>query len=502
MSGTAMADHHTKPSASAPAGPEWTRLASLTQADPAVRAAINTIVAKVEEESRQFMDARPADPSKVAERDALLARLQSVRGRAAFFPALGTGRGRGALVELIDGSVKWDMISGIGVYMLGHAHPVAVRAAVEAGLSDLCMQGNLQTNADALPIAELLVKEAGRSSALKYCFVTNSGCMANENALKICQQKTNAAPRVIAFRDCFMGRSTTMTQLGDGPAYRQGVALNVQVDYLPFYDHALGPASTTETLAGLKEVLHRYPKQHSCLVVEPVQGEGGFRTAPREFFIALMETARAAGVPVWVDEIQTFGRTDELFAFEWLGIGSLIDVCTVGKMSQVCACLYTEAMAPKPGLLSGTFTASTSAFHVGRALVEHLLSQGAFGAAGGNARIHAGFLAAVDELVARVPKAFRPVVDPSGRTQPGYAGGVGGMCRLTPFGGNKAAIDATVKALYEEGVMTFACGHDPYHIRFMPPVGAFDPTDWKKVFACVERAISRVVAVGHDGASN
>ncbi|MDA0803093.1 MAG: aminotransferase class III-fold pyridoxal phosphate-dependent enzyme [Planctomycetota bacterium] len=476
------------------ASTDWTRVASQLAGDPAVVDAIDTIVARVEADSQSITDVRLADPARIKERDELLARVAAVRGRPAFFPYLGTGRGRGALVELVDGSVKWDMISGIGVYMLGHAHPVAIRAALEAGLSDLCMQGNLQTNADALPIAELLVREAARTSAIKHCFITNSGCMANENALKICQQKTGAAPRVIAFRDCFMGRSTTMAQLGDGPAYRQGLVLNQQVDYLPFYDHSMGSRSTERTAAQLAELLHRYPKQHSCIVVEPVQGEGGFKTAPREFFATLFDACRAAGVPVWLDEIQTFGRTEALYAFEWLGLGSLVDVCTVGKMSQVCACLYTEAMAPKPGLMSGTFTASTTAFHVGRATVEYLIASGAFGADGGNAKIHASFRAAVDRLVAKHPEAFPAVRDGQGVEQPGFAGGVGGMCRLTPFGGEKARVDSLVKALFEEGVMTFACGHGPYHIRFMPPVGAFDPADWTSVFACVERAIARVAS--------
>ncbi|MDA1008249.1 MAG: aminotransferase class III-fold pyridoxal phosphate-dependent enzyme [Planctomycetota bacterium] len=473
---------------------DWTRIASPLCEDAVVRAAINQIVSRLEADAAEFVHERPADPSRIAERDALLQRLADVRGRTAFYPYLSTGRGRGALVELVDGSVKWDMICGIGVYMMGHAHPVAARAALESSLSNVCMQGNLQTNADALPIAELLIHEAKKRSALKYCFVTNSGCMANENALKICQQKTNAAPRVIAFRDCFMGRSTTMAQLGDGPAYRQGLVLNTQVDYLPFYDHALGEASTANTVSLLREYLHRYPKQHSCIVMELVQGEGGLNTAPRTFFATIMELCRESGVPVWVDEVQTFGRTEALFAWDWLGLGDLIDVCTIGKMSQVCGCLYSEAMAPKPGLMSGTFTASSSAFHVGRATVEHLIANGAYGANGSNAKLHAAFRSEVDALVLRHPEWFPPIIDANGRTQSGFSGGVGGMCRWSPFGGDKAKIDGLIKALFECGVLAFTCGHDPYHVRFLPPIGAFDRSQFARVFACVEKACAMVAA--------
>ncbi len=67
--------------------------------------------------------------------------------------------------------------------------------------------------------------------------------MANGRGLKGRQQKTSGAPRVIAFQDCLMGRSTTMAQIGDSAAGRVGIPLNAHVDYMPFYDPAMGERS-------------------------------------------------------------------------------------------------------------------------------------------------------------------------------------------------------------------------------------------------------------------
>jgi 4-aminobutyrate aminotransferase-like enzyme len=220
-----------------------------------------------------------------------------------------------------------------------------------------------------------------------------------------------------------------------------------------------------------------------------VQGEGGFNTAPREFFVALMETCKAAGIPVWDDEVQSFGRTTSMFAFEALGLGQYVDVVTVGKMTQACACLFAADMNPKPGLLSGTFTASTSAFQVGLEALRTLHGGGYYGPEGRNAKLHAEFRRQAEALVAKHPDRFPEVRDQFGRPGVAKVGGVGGMCRLTPFGGEKERVLKFQADLFAEGVMSFYCGHGPYHLRMLPPIGVMQPEHWGPVFEIIERAL-------------
>ena len=467
---------------------------SALHSSPAIDAAIRTIRHEVETKQRELTGARPARAELKETLDGWLKRAAEVRGRGPLYPYLGSGVGNGALVELVDGSVKWDLINGIGVHMFGHGDPELVEASIRGSLSDLIMQGNLQFNADAIEFGEFLAKEAARSSRMKHCFITNSGCMANEAALKLCQQKTNAAPRIIAFQDCFMGRSTTMSQIGDTSAYRQGIALNILVDYLPFFDAEMGVQRSIDmTLWHLEQLIHRYPGQHCCLIAELVQGEGGFNTAPREFFVALFEAAKKAGIPIWDDEVQTFGRTESMFCFERLNLGEYIDVVTVGKITQACACLYTAEMNPKAGLLSGTFAASTSAFATGLSILNRLKSGGYYGPSGKIAKLHAAYRQHAEAFVAKHPAWFTPVTNSLGRTNTNYIGGTGGMMRLTPFGGNREKIGKLLNNLFEDGVIAFSCGHGPYHLRFLPPVGVMKPEQFGPVFEIMEKSFARTM---------
>ncbi len=459
---------------------------------PEVQAAVDTIITSLEAAQADLTQARPPRESAVETLDGWIARNTSTKGRGPIFPYVGSGIGRGPLVELLDGSVKWDLINGIGVHMFGHSDPSMVRAAIEASLGDVAMEGNLQFNSESIAFAELLVEEAMRGSKLRHAFITNSGAMANESALKVCQQKTGGRPRVLAFQHCFMGRSTTMAQIGDSAGGRLGIPLNAQVDYMPFYDPSLGDRSTEMAMWHLEQYLRRYPDQHSCFIFELVQGEGGFNVAPREFFLPLMQRCREAGIPVWDDEVQTFGRNTEMFYYDVLGLGEYVDVVAFGKMSQACGCLFTEDFAPKPGLLSGTFIGSSTAFSVGRAALDQLRSGGYYGPEGRIAALHAAFRTHATALVERRPEWFPEVHDQLGRPLADPVGGTGGMCRLTPFGGRREVLVKLLDAMFEEGVIAFYCGHGPFHLRFLPPVGVMEPQHFEPVFEIVERAMSRV----------
>ena len=462
----------------------------------AIDAAVEQIVREVQAKSAKLTDIRAPVGGLKETYESYLKRGAETRGRALLYPYLGSGIGNGALVELMDGSVKWDMICGIGVYFFGHSDADQIRTAVRASLNDTLQHGNLQSGWEPYEFAETLLKLAGRGSRLTHCYSTTSGCMANENALKVCYQKHAPAPRVIAFKDCFMGRSVTMSQIGDAAANRVGIPLSTQVDYLPFYDEvearAIGQTkSIDKAVSRLRDLVERYPKQHACFIFELVQGEGGFNTAPREYFLELFKVCRDAKIAIWDDEIQTFGRTTSMFAYERLNLGEFVDVFCVGKMTQVCATLYTEEYNPGPGLLSGTFTSSTIAFRQGTRVLERLAEGENYGADGAFARHHAAFSKGIREIAARHPDWF-----PAGEGYADIVGGDGGMMKFTPFGGKKESVVKACKHLFDAGVVVFYCGHGPFHIRMLPALGVFKEADWARVMECVERGLATCAAEG------
>jgi len=465
--------------------------------DPEITKAIDTIVRRVGESSSRITDIRPPRDELKTGYDQLLDRAAAVKGRNLLYPYIASGVGNGALVELNDGSVKWDMITGIGVHFFGHSHPELVRAAVASGVESTAKHGNLTSSMAAFEYGEKLLHHAQRNSNLAHAFVTTSGAMANESALKVCYQKHFPASRVLAFKHCFMGRSVTMCQIGDSAAGREGIPLSTQVDYMPFWneeavDKVGGPKNFIDHACWrLDQFVERYPGMHACFIFELVQGEGGFNTAPRDFFVALMERCREHGIAIWDDEIQTFGRTPRMFAYEHYDLGEYVDVFCAGKMTQACVALYTERYNPKAGLLSGTFTGATEDFYVGSRLIDMLATSDLYDSSPGAgdgmiAKHHAAFREHMDALIARHPAWF-----PKVPFIPRNADGVGGMMRFTPFAGEKKKIAAAAKAVYDEGAILFWCGHGPYHLRMLPPLGVMKLEDWPRVFEVIERGLAK-----------
>lgn len=465
--------------------------------DETLNAMVDSMVEKIIEYSASITDIRDPNPELAESFKELMDRSAAVKGRGLMYPSLGSGAGNGALVEMADGSVKWDMLTGIGVHFLGHGNPKVLKAQLIAGLNETAKHGNLQTNFGAYEFGEKLIEHASKGSNLKHAFITTSGAMANESAIKVCYQKHAPASRVIAFEDCFMGRSVTMCQLGDSAGGRQGVPLSTLVDYMPFYTDAAaekmgGPTKFIDySVKRLQQYINRYPKQHACFIFELVQGEGGFNVAKKDFFVQLMEVCKESNIAVWDDEIQAFGRTEQMFAYDMYGLGEYVDVFCVGKMTQACATLFTEEYNPKPGLLSGTFTGSTSDFTVGMAVLDELASAGNYGENGKFARHHAEFVKHTRALAEKHPEWF-PEVD--GATD--IVGGIGGMMKMTPFGGDKAKVTKACRLAYDEGVVCFYCGHGPFHLRMLPPLPVMKMEDWPRVFACIERTLGRVAAEG------
>ncbi|MHC4977118.1 MAG: aminotransferase class III-fold pyridoxal phosphate-dependent enzyme [Planctomycetota bacterium] len=453
---------------------------------------IDTIVNEMAKHASAITQVRGPENELKEQYETFLKRAAEARGRGLMLPYLGSGMGNGIFVELADGSVKYDLTNGIGPHFFGHSDPELARVALEAATHDTSMQGHLQMNMDAIEYCELLISEARKGSRLEHCFLSTSGAMANESAMKLCMAYKHAF-RVIAFQDCFMGRSLAMSCIGDNPVFRKNLPYVMDVDYMPYFTpHNIrkfgGQTQFIDAaVEKLRRYINRYPDQHACFVFELVQGEGGYNSAPREFFVALMEVCKEHGIPVWLDEIQTFGRTTEMYCYDVFDLGQYVDVLSAGKLTQACATLFTEEFNPTGPLLSGTFLGSTVSLNVGKSMLERLRDGGYYGESGIIAKHHQEFVRLVDALAAKHPDCFPKTDD-----VPSFAGGLGGMMRMTPFGGKKEKIAEFCKALFEEGAVAIWCGHGPYHARFLPPLGNMSMDEWPRVFEVIERTLLRV----------
>lgn len=439
---------------------------------------IDELVQRTLEQNKDIQGIKNPDPLKIEAYQNSLQKMAKMRGQKLWYPYLGTGRGQGPFVELADGSVKYDCICGIGPHIYGHSHPAIIRKNIESALQDTLMQGNLQQNLDSSKALETLLELSG----MDHGFVSTSGAMACENALKIAFQKKSPAYRVLAFEHCFMGRTLALSQVTDKAAGRLGLPQTLHVDYLPYYDHNNPQESLEKTLSLIDLYTQRYPSQHACLTIELVQGEGGLRAANTSWLQEVLKKARSLGLIVIVDEVQTFLRTSQPFAYQHFEISDLVDIVTIGKTSQLCATLFRSDLNPKPGLLSQTFTSSTAALRACCEIIRLMKEKEHFGPQGRNNELHAYWSHLIEAIRLRHPNWI------SGPY------GIGLMMAFTPFNGDSAKAESFSHNLFKEGVICFLAGDNPKRARFLIPGLVFEKHHLDEVAFCIEKALEKTAA--------
>lgn len=417
---------------------------------------IQKLVNAVTQVGQSIEGVKPPDPSLEQEFKTITENFAQVRGRPLYWAFVSDGVGRGPYIACKDGSVKLDLINGIGVHMLGHSHPKVIAATLRGAMKDVVNQGHLQPGSEYLEMSQKLLKLA-KGSRLKHVWLSTCGTMANESALKMARQKNSPAKYIISMENAFSGRSTMMAELTDNPDYKQGLPNYDEVLRIPFYDK-FDPQSSQKALAKFMEHVAKYPNQIAAFCFEPMIGEGGYRSAPLEFFKPLFEECRKNKIAIWADEIQTFMRTGEAFAFQTLGFAEWVDIATIAKVAQVGATFYTEEYNPKPGLIAGTFAGATTALSAGNAILDEVTNGGYFGANGKIAAIHKSFISGLQKLSEGSCKGLLEDAD-----------GLGLMCAVTPFGGDKEKVNPLVKVLFKNGLMSYNCGKKPMRLRFLLP---------------------------------
>jgi len=270
-------------------------------------------------------------------------------------------RAQGVELWDVDGKRYLDFVGGIGVLNIGHNHPKVV-AAVQAQLqkvSHACFQ--VVAYKPYLDLAQRLCEMIGGKEACKAAFFT-SGAEAVENAVKIARAHTNRSA-VIAFRGGFHGRTLLGTTLtGMSQPYKQNFGpFAPEVFHTP-YPNAYRGVTSEMALKALDELLATQvaPERVAAIIIEPVQGDGGFLSAPVEFLKGLRALTEKHGIVLIVDEIQTgFGRTGKWFGFQHAGIQP--DLVTVAKSLAgglpLSGVVGKAAImdAPLPGGLGGTY---------------------------------------------------------------------------------------------------------------------------------------------------
>ncbi|WP_216694264.1 acetylornithine transaminase [Dietzia psychralcaliphila] len=246
----------------------------------------------------------------------LTARWDSALMRNYGTPPLELVSGQGVTVTAADGREYVDLLGGIAVNALGHAHP-AVVDAVSRQVADLGHVSNLYIHPKVVALAERLESLLAVDEPVR-AFFCNSGAEANEAAFKIARR--TGRRRILAAENGFHGRTMGALAMTGQPAKREPFEpMPAGVEFFPYGD-----------IAALTALVGQAPGDTAAVIVEPVQGEGGVVEPPEGFLADVRSLCSEHGILMIVDEVQTgIGRTGAMFATRRVGV--VPDVITLAK---------------------------------------------------------------------------------------------------------------------------------------------------------------------------
>jgi 4-aminobutyrate aminotransferase/(S)-3-amino-2-methylpropionate transaminase len=403
-------------------------------------------------------------------------------------------RAEGALVHDVDGNTFIDFVGGIGALAVGHCPPPVVEAMHEAAQKLVHMCSLVGTYESYVRVCELL-NEVTPGSFPKKTLLSNSGAEAVENAVKAARAYTRR-PAVICFEGAYHGRTLlTLSLTSKYSLFKKGMGpFAPEIVRLPMPNVYRGPEGMSAEQCvdwGIQQLEFAFtaqvdPAEVAAIIIEPVQGEGGFVPVPPRFLQRIRELCDQHGIVMIADEVQCgFARTGRLFALEHYGLAA--DIVVTAK--SLGAGMPISAITGRADIMDAT--------HVG----------GMGGTYGGNPLTCVAAIAAIETMrqpaflarAERIGAILRETLDGWKRRHPliGDVRGLGSMLLIELVKDRttkEPAPDETLsilKAAFRKGVIAMRAGLFTNGIRFLPPLVITDD-QLSEGLGVVEQALTEI----------
>ena len=381
-------------------------------------------------------------------------------------PRLVVAGAEGARIEDVDGRTYLDFAGGIACQNTGHGYgPVvaAIHEQVDRFLHQCFMVGSYEPYVET---CRRLAELSPCAGAEQKSILLNSGAEAIENAVKIARVATGR-PAVVVFDNGFHGRTLlTLTMTSKVRPYKAGFGPFAPEVYRAPAPYPYRGISSNDAISGLERLFRSEVDAESvaCVVLEPVQGEGGFIPMPPDYPARLAELCARHGILFVDDEIQSgVGRTGPLWAIEhYEGVEPdlLVSGKSLGGGLPLAAVTGRAELvdAPAPGALGGTFGGNPVACAAAAAVLDAVSEPGFRSRAEELGRT---LRARLEELAAR-------------RDSVGEVRGLGPMLALELREQSPELAQATTAAAFERGLLLLACGLYGNVLRLLPPLTISD----------------------------
>ena len=276
--------------------------------------------------------------------------------------------GRGATLTDVDGNTFIDFAGGVGCLNVGHAHPRVVEAVQEQASRFLHTDFTVVPYEVYVTLAERLLALAPFAGHAKAAFF-NAGTEAVENAVKFARAYTKR-PAVIAFEGAFHGRTLmSLTLTSKTHPYKAGLGPFAPEVYRVPFPYEYRGISAADSLAAIEYAFTTQVarEQVAAIILEPVQGEGGFVVPPRAFVEGVRAICDREGIVLIADEVQTgYGRTGRMFAIEHFGVEP--DLITVAK--SIAAGLPLSGVLGKAEIMDAPGESAVGGTYVGNPVAQ------------------------------------------------------------------------------------------------------------------------------------
>ena len=280
-------------------------------------------------------------------------------------------RGEGAIIEDVDGNRFLDWIGGVGVLNVGFSHPEIIEEVKKQSEKYFHGMFNIVTHEGYVKLAEKLNDIVPVKGNKKKTYFANSGAEADENAVKVAKAFTKR-PNIICFSGAFHGRTNLTMAMTSKKAYAKGLGPFPEGIYRAEYPYLYRKPKGMNEEEAIKYYINSiYKVFEECspadyiaaIVVEPLQGEGGFIPAPIEWVKAVRKICDENGIMLIADEVQSgFCRTGKMFASEyWKEAGVMPDILatakSIGAGLPISAIVAREEIMESvlPGTIGGTY---------------------------------------------------------------------------------------------------------------------------------------------------
>lgn len=383
---------------------------------------------------------------------------------------LGIVKGEGCYLYTEDGRKIIDFASGIAVCNVGHNHPKVVKAAKDQ--IDKLIHGchNVLYYEPYVTLAEKLVELTGGDTMV---YFSNSGAEANEGAIKLAKYVTKR-PAIICFKNAFHGRTLACASITTSSStYRKNYEGLLPSVYFAEYPNLFRTPYKMEDgkcpkeyMTQFEEIFHKIidPYSVAAIMLEPIQGEGGYIVPPKEWLEYVRSICDQYGICLIFDEVQTgFGRTGDLYAYQTLGVRPdiLSSAKGLGAGFPISAVIAKKSIMEQwpAGAHGGTFGGNPVSCAASLAAIEILTEDGAL------------------ENCKKMGEYFREKLYDLQKKYPKLIGEVRGVGLMNAIefvnedmSPNAAAVATLRKKALDKNLLLLACGSDKNVIRFIPPL--------------------------------